>query len=170
MISIPNRTPVVSLMGRQFTGYFADNMGNLTTPNGTTQTVNQLNSFSVGTTTTWLFRGYFIPNVTSTTWRFRTTSDDASYLWIGTSAVNGDTTLPTGSATIDNGGLHGSRTVTSGNLSLNAGTVYAFAVVIGNNTGPGSLTVDWSTTNSNWQSNGTNLYFRNPRAANGYNL
>lgn len=145
-------------------------MSSLTTPDGTVNLVSQLNSFSIATTNTWLFRGYFIPNSTSTTWRFRTTSDDASYLWIGTNANATDTTLNTANAVVDNGGLHGTRTVTSGNLSLTSGVIYPFSVVAGNNTGPGIITVEWQpNTSTAWSSNGSSFYFRNPKAANGYN-
>jgi len=161
---------VTQLRGRRFSSYFADNMSNLTTPDGTVTLTSQINSFSVGTTNTWLFRGYFIPDTTTTTWQFRTTSDDASYLWVGSSANASDTSLPTGSATVNNGGLHGEQTVTSGNLSLTSGVAYPFAVVGGNNTGPGILTVEWRpNTSTSWSSNGTDLYFRNPKADNGYN-
>ena len=129
-----------------------------------------MNNFSIGTTDTWLFRGYFIPDTTTTTWQFRTISDDASFLWIGSNANQTDTNLDPDNAVVDNGGLHGTRTVTSGNLSLTSGVIYPFAVVGGNNTGPGILTVQWRpNTGTSWASDGSDYYFRNPKAVNGYN-
>lgn len=161
---------LTQLRGRRFDLYFADSMGSLTTPSGDVDLVSQLNSYSIGNTDTWLFRGYFIPNTTTTTWQFRTTSDDASYLWIGFNANQTDTNLDPDNAVVDNGGLHGEQTVTSGNISLTSGVIYPFAVVGGNNSGPGILTVQWRpNTSTAWSGNGTNFYFRNPKANNGYN-
>ncbi len=159
------------LRGRRFNLYFSDDMRTLTTPDGTVDLVLQLNNFSIGTTDTWIFRGFFIPDITTTTWQFRTTSDDASYLWIGSGATEEDDTLDIGIADVDNGGLHGSQTRTSGNISLTAGVPYPIATVAGNNTGPGSITVEWRpNTSTSWAFNGRDFYFRNPKATNGYNL
>ena len=128
------------LFGRYFNTYFSDNMGNLTTPTNS-EVRTQLSSYSVGTTDTWLFRGYFRADTTSTTWQFRTTSDDGSFVWIGSDSTAVDTSLDTDSAVVDNGGLHGAETRTSNNISLTDGVLYPFAVVIGNNSGPGILTL-----------------------------
>ena len=164
------------LFGQQFTssgafnGYFADNMGNLTDPNGGVDIRSTISSFSVAEYNTWLFRGFFIVPSTSSTWRFRTTSDDASFLWIG-NATAVDTSLPTGNAAVNNGGLHGSQTVTSGNYTLTAGDYRPFAVVVGNLTRPGSLTVEWSSDGgTSWSDDGAGILFHNPYAYNGYNL
>jgi len=167
------------LRGRRFSVYLApsgtndDDMGRLTAANlqGDVNLVSQLNAFSLPTSTTWLWRGYFIPQTTTTTWQFRTTSDDASYLWIGTNANStADTNLNLNNAAVDNGGRHSTRTRTSSNLSLTSGVIYPFAVVAGNDTGAGNITVEWRPdTSTAWASNGTDLYFRNPKAVNGYN-
>ena len=100
------------LFGRYFNTYFSDNMGNLTTATNS-EVRTQLSSFSVGTTDTWLFRGYFRADTTSTTWQFRTNSDDASFVWIGSDSTAIDTSLDTDNAVVDNGGLHGAQTRTS---------------------------------------------------------
>lgn len=160
-----------NLRGRRFSLYFNDDTRSLTTPDGTVNTVESLKGFAVGTTQTWVIRGYFIPDTTSTTWQFQTTSDDASYLWIGSGATDEDNSLNTGTADVDNGGQHGSQTRTSGNISLTSGVPYPIAIIIGNNTGPGSLTVEWRpNTSTSWQSEGIGFYFRNRKAPNGYNL
>lgn len=157
------------LFGRYFNTYFSDNMANLTSPtNSLVRT--QLNNFSVGTTDTWLFRGYFLPDTTSTSWQFRTNSDDASYVWIGTNSTAVDTSLDENDAIVDNGGLHGAQTRVSGDISLNADQYYPFAVVVGNNTGPGILTLEWRVNNGSWQSNGVGYLFYNAHAPNGFNL
>ena len=169
MITIHQKRLRSGLFGRYFNTYFSDNMSNLTTPTNS-QVRTQLNGYSVGTTDTWLFRGYFLANTTATNWRFRTNSDDASYVWIGTNANQTDTNLNTSNAVVDNGGLHSERTRTSGNLSLTSGVAYPFAVVGGNNTGPGILTLQWRPdTTTAWSSSGGDFFRRNPKAANGYN-
>ena len=157
------------LFGRYFNTYFSDNMGNLTTPTNS-EVRTQLSSYSVGTTDTWLFRGYFLADTTSTTWQFRTNSDDASFVWIGTNSTAIDTALDTDNAVVDNGGAHSARTRTSNNISLTDGVLYPFAVVIGNNTGPGSLTLEWRVDSGTWESNGAGYLFYNPYAPNGHNL
>ena len=157
------------LFGRYFNTYFSDNMGNLTTPTNS-EVRTQLSSYSVGTTDTWLFRGYFLADTTSTTWQFRTNSDDASFVWIGTNSTAIDTALDTDNAVVDNGGTHSARTRTSNNISLTDGVLYPFAVVIGNNTGPGSLTLEWRVNSGTWESDGAGYLFYNPYAPNGHNL
>ena len=158
------------LFGRYFNTYFGDQMSSLTNPTNT-EIRDTFSGYSVSTTDTWLFRGYFLAGTTATNWQFRTTSDDASYLWIGTNSEAIDTSLNTSNAAVNNGGLHSSRTRTSGNLSLTSGVYYPFAVVIGNNTGPGTLTVEWSDNGgTSWFSNGNQIFFYNPFAPNGFNL
>ena len=128
-------------------------MGNLTTSTNS-QVRTQLNGYSVGTTDTWLFRGYFLANTTATNWRFRTNSDDASYVWIGSNSTATDVNLNTSNAVVDNGGVHSARTRTSSDISLTDGILYPFAVVIGNNSGPGNLTLSFSSNGgSSYQTN-----------------
>jgi len=158
------------LFGRYFNTYFSDNMGNLTSPTNS-DVRTQLSSYTVGTTDTWLFRGYFLANTTATNWQFRTNSDDASWLWIGSNSTATDTNLVTGNAVVNNGGVHSAQTRTSSNISLTDGVFYPFAVVVGNNSGPGTLTVEFSNNGgTNWQSDGAGFYFHNPYAPNGYNI
>ena len=158
------------LYGRYFNNYFSDNMSNLT--NSTNSDVRtQLSSYSVSETDTWMFRGYFLANTTATNWQFRTNSDDASYVWIGSNSTSVDTGLNTSNAAVNNGGTHSAQTRTSSNVSLTEGVYYPFAVIIGNNSGPGTLTLEFSSNGgTNWQSDGNGFYFHNPYAPNGYNI
>jgi large repetitive protein len=76
-------------------------------------------------------------------YRFRTTSDDGSRMWLG--ALNG-TTSPysfSGTPTINNDGLHGDVTVTSASLNLTAG-VYPVAIAFFEQTGGQSMSFQWS--------------------------
>ena len=158
------------LKGRNFDIYFSDQFNQLT-GSGASENRNQFNSFSIAETDTWIFRGFFKPDVTSNSWRFRTTSDDSSWLWVGEEAKVQDSQLLTGSAKVNNSGLHTPQTSISSNFSLNAGQYYPISIVAGNNTGPGSLTVEWSSDGgTNWSSDGAGKLFRNPYSFDGYNL
>ena len=157
------------LFGRYFNTYFSDNMNNLSNPTNT-DVQEALSSYSVGTTDTWLFRGYFLADTTSSSWRFRTNSDDASYVWIGANSEPVDTSLDPDDAIVDNGNVHSARTRTSGQVTLTAGVYYPFAVVIGNNNGPGTLTLEWQVDGGSWSSAGAGYLFYNPYAHNGFNL
>jgi len=158
------------LYGRQFSTYFNDNMSVLSSPNGTNQTVSVLVNFNLDTSSTWVFRGYFRATTTSSNWQFRTTSDDASYVWVGANAMPHETNLNTANAIVNNGKLHGSQTVASGTFSLTAGQYYPIVIVGGNNTGAGVLTFQWTTDGTNWDGDGDTIFFRNSKAPNGYNL
>jgi hypothetical protein len=77
--------------------------------------------------------GYFIPDYTGT-WRFRMTSDDAGYLYIGNNAVMGYT-RNIRDATIDLGSKHPAQTVTV-NVDLVKDKIYPFRIMFGNSGGP----------------------------------
>ncbi len=72
--------------------------------------------------------GYFYATVTGT-YTFYTVSDDASYVWVGSSALSGYTVA---NCLINNGGLHGAQE-RSGTLSLTAGTYYPIRCQFGEN-------------------------------------
>ncbi len=169
MILAKRQSVFEALQGRQFSIYFADDMENLTTPNGSKNTVNRISSITIGASITWLYRGLFRPSSTAD-YQFRTTSDDASYVWIGSNATASDTALNTSDAVVNNGGLHAPRTVTGSKITLTEGVYYPIAIVAGNNTGPGSITVEFTDGNFGWLFDGTGYYFHNPKAPNGYNI
>lgn len=86
----------------------------------------------------WL--GYFKPTTTQTH-TFYLSSDDASYMWIGSNAVSGFTT---GNATVNNGGLHG-NTETNGTAALTAGIYYPIRIQFGELSGGDVMTFSYST-------------------------
>jgi len=157
------------LFYREYDGYKAT-PGDLDTLQGNTGVNTQLSSFTIGTTDTVVWRGLFLPDADSSTWQFRTNSDDGSYVWIGTDAQATDSNLDENNAVVDNGGLHSAQTRTSGNITLQAGVFYPFAVFANNNTGPGTLTVEFRRDSGTWQSNGTGFYFYDAGTTNGYNF
>ena len=111
-----NRTPLSSTY-QGFTTNISD-IGVGT--NGIVATNSSWENYSVE----WF--GYFYATV-SGTWTFYTNSDDASYLWIGPSALSGYTT---GNCLINNGGRHGMQEY-SNTITLVAGIYYPFRVQFG---------------------------------------
>ena len=86
----------------------------------------------------WL--GYFKPTTTETH-TFFLNSDDASYMWIGATAVSGFTTA---NAFINNGSVHGSVEV-SASIALTAGVYYPIRIQMGDQSGGDVLDLNYST-------------------------
>ena len=137
-----------------------------------------ISSFTISTTDAVIWRGYFLPDQDSTTWQFRTNSDDASFLWINredtgeprNAAQQTNANMVNGDSTVNNGGLHSAQTRTSGNITLNAGIYYPICVFAANNTGPGTCTVEFRRDSGTWQSNGAGFYFYDAGTDDGYHI
>jgi len=86
----------------------------------------------------WL--GYFKPTTTETH-TFYAASDDASYVWVGSSALSGYTTA---NALINNGSPHGVVEV-SGAVALTAGVYYPIRIQFGEIGGGDQLDFSYST-------------------------
>ena len=150
-----------------YTGYFADNVSFFAT--ATPQAFGTNPATSVQTTAIseagsgdgdnfscqWL--GYFKPTTTQT-YTFYTTSDDASYVWIGSNAISGFTTA---NATVNNGGAHG-PTEASGSIALTAGVYYPIRIQFGEQGGGDVMTFNYSTSTITKTTNVTGLVFYNP--------
>jgi len=108
----------------------------------------------------WL--GYFKPTTTQTH-TFFLNSDDASYMWIGPTAVTGFTT---GNALINNGGAHGAQEI-SGSIALTAGQYYPVRIQFGEEEGDEVLDFYYQTLTIAKTTNVTGLVFYNP-ATNGF--
>jgi hypothetical protein len=122
------------LYRRTYSGYYNDNVNWFATATQTAAVADSTLAIAETPTDTsiqWL--GYFVP-ATTETYTFYTSSDDASYLWIGATAITGFTT---GNALVNNGGSHGVETA-SGSIALSAGVRYAIRIQTGNGGGPGS--------------------------------
>jgi hypothetical protein len=148
-------------------GYFADSpaffdnpvVSPVTQTTGTTPTINISNQ---PTYNSIQYIGYFKAPATAT-FTLYTSSDDASYLWIGPTAVTGFTTT---NALVKNPGLHGIRE-RSATVNLIQNVYYPIRIQFGNNTGPGALTVSYSTPSISKTSDWTGLIFHNA-ATNGF--
>ena len=123
-------------------GYFSDNVSWFSTYTETYMgTTTDMTNVSTATNTNipvsgtllhsveWF--GYFFAPVTGS-YTFYLDSDDASYLWIGSTALAGYTTS---NSIINDGGGHGITEV-SGTISLTAGTYYPIRSQYGNGGGP----------------------------------
>ena len=129
------------LYRRTYSGYFNDDPSWFATATQTTAVADSTLAIAATPETTsiqWL--GYFVP-VTTETYTFFISSDDASYLWIGANAVSGFTT---GNALINNGGTHAAVEL-SATIALTAGVRYAIRIQTGNGGGPGSHATSFST-------------------------
>ena len=155
-----------------YSGYFADNVSffstaSLSSLSPNTGIVQQIPTLTVGTnscltqttgtaSTTNVsvqWTGYFYPT-TSGTWTFSINSDDASYLWLGSTATSGYTTS---NALVSNGGIHGEKTVTA-TISLTAYTSYAIRIMFGQSSG-GQVMVLTITNPSAVSNSGSGYFF-----------
>ena len=149
-----------------YSGYFNDNVsffatatpasvgGNPATSVQTTSIFEPAQDDGSNFSCQWL--GYFKPTTTET-YAFFTSSDDASYMWIGETAITGFTTL---NATVKNGGLHGNQE-RSGTASLTAGTYYPIRIQFGELSGGDVMTFNYSTPTITKTTNVTGLVFYN---------
>ena len=140
-----NSSPYIAgLFRTTYSGYFADAVSFFATATATATTVQTTSIFEPNTddgsnfSMQWL--GYFVP-ATTDTYTFYLSSDDASYMWIGSNAVSG---FSTANATVNNGGLHG-VVETSGTAALTASVYYPIRIQYGENTGGDVLTFNYST-------------------------
>lgn len=102
--------------------------------------------------------GYFFAPATGT-YRFSTTSDDGSYLWIGTNAISGYTTS---NANINNGGPHGDQLVISNPVLLSANTYYPIRIQYYDSGGGWTLITKWEYNLSvTFSTDFTNLVYHN---------
>jgi len=165
-------TYTAGLYKTTYSGYFNDNVGFFAT--ATPASIGGNPATSVQTTSIfeppqddgsnfscqWL--GYFKPTTTET-YTFFTNSDDASYVWVGGTAISGFTT---GNAVVNNGGLHGMQEA-SGSIALTAGTYYPIRIQFGELSGGDEMTFNYSTPTISKTTNVTGLVFYN-NATNGF--
>jgi hypothetical protein len=155
-----------------YSGYFNDNVnffatatpasvgGNPATSVQTTEITEPPTSDGENFSCQWL--GYFKPTTTQT-YTFYTSSDDASYVWIGNNTISGFTTT---NSTVNNGGLHGTRE-RSGSIALTAGTYYPLRIQFGELSGGDVMTFSYSTPTIAKTTTVTGLIFYN-LATNGF--
>jgi len=161
--TIPNRTAGFVGVGRP--GYHNENV-NYTDTNitqGPFGPYPPLDITAFPNNVSRLYIGYFFPTITGD-YRFRLTSDDGAYMWVGSTAISGYTVE---NAYINNGGLHAAVAVTGGYLRMTANLHYPFRIVYGDAGGSTRLLLEWQRGTTAFTSNETNRFFRNS-ATNGF--
>jgi hypothetical protein len=135
-----------------YTGYHEDNVAFTNTATATASTTaNNFTIASIAENTTVLYTGYLLATYTGT-WTFAITSDDASYLWIGNTAVTGYTT----GNELAGASWSGPGT---GTISLTAGEYYPIRVLYGNGPASGNLTLTYAHTGQSATSDFTGKLF-----------
>ena len=176
---IPKRTALATptyangLYGKRYFGYFGateegsnDNVNwfDTATLHGDVITLTVFNQFNSNDDYySWQWLGYFKASSTEN-YTFYTTSDDASYVWIGPNALAGFTTA---NANVNNGGLHGPDEVTSSPISLTAGVYYPIRIQFGENEGGDEISFSFSTPTIPQTTQGLGYYYYNS-ATNGF--
>jgi hypothetical protein len=132
----PAITYANGLYRRTYSGYFNDNVNYFDSASPTAAAVDTspLSAGTIANNTSYQWLGYWL--ATSDTiiggqTYFLLTSDDASYMWIGNTALTGYTT---GNPVINNGGVHSSQTV-QGFIPMTAGVYYPIRIQYGQGTG-----------------------------------
>jgi len=154
-----------------YTGYFADNVNFFTGAPSASGVVTSIPSINAGTDgyvpadQSWSnysvqWTGYFLSNYTGS-WTFYTSSDDASYLWIGPNATSGFTTA---NANVNNSGTHPVQE-RSGNVSLVAGQYYPIRIQFGENGGGDNMIVSFSNPVLTKTTNGQGFFYTAPPPA-----
>lgn len=146
---------------RYNSGYFADDVSWFASRTPSTTTIQVGSIFEPptddGENFSYQWLGYFKPTTTET-YTFYLSSDDASYMWIGSNARSGFTT---GNALINNGGLHGPTEV-SGSIALSAGVYYPIRIQFGEQNVGDICTFSFSTPTITKTTNTTGKTFYNP--------
>ena len=163
---------VAGLYKTTYAGYFNDVVSFFATATPTTYGTNPATSVQTTAITEaasddgsnfscqWL--GYFLPSTTET-YTFFTSSDDASYVWVGSNALTGFTTA---NAIVNNGGAHGNQE-RSGTISLTSGVYYPIRIQFGEASGGDVMTFNYSTPTIPKTTNVTGRVFYNA-ATNGF--
>jgi hypothetical protein len=136
-----------------YAGYHNDDVAFTDTATVTDTTIST--NFTIATVAveniTVLYTGYLLADYTGT-WTFEITSDDASYVWIGSTAITGYTT--------------GNKLATAsylgpgtGTISLTAGEYYPIRLLYGNGPASGSLNLTYAHTGQTATNNFTGKLF-----------
>ena len=158
---------LAGLFKTTYSGYFADNVSFFATATPTIFGANPATSVQTtaisepssddGSNFSVQWLGYFLPSTTEI-YTFFTSSDDASYVWVGSNALSEFTT---GNATVNNGGAHGTQEA-SGTISLTAGVYYPIRIQFGEQGGGDVLTFNYSTPTITKTTDVTGKVFYNP--------
>lgn len=144
------------LYQRRYAGYFGGTTTWFATATltATIKTVGTIDDGSVPTNTSREFLGYFKAPYTQT-FTFNLSSDDQSYFWLGTNALNGNFNA-------GNAFLSANVGMSTGTVALTAGQIYAFRIQMGNGPSDGNIGLSVSSPSLSLTSDLTNLTLFNP--------
>ena len=154
----PITTYANGLYGKRYVGYFNDDVNwfNTATLHGDVNQLTQIDSFTNNAEDySWQWVGYFKASSTEN-YTFYTSSDDASYLWIGNNTRAG---FATTNANVNNGTTHAEAEVGSSPVSLVANTYYPIRVQFGESSGGDIMTVSFETPTIAKRTNGLGYYY-----------
>lgn len=144
------------LWGRRYNGYFADNVNFFTGTVVESRAVGNISGFTSSIDQySWEFKGYFRAPA-SGTYNFQLYSDDASYLWLGSTALSG---FNTGNALVPHGGLHPPTFSGVYSVFLYSGNYYPIRIQFGENFGQDVLSVLITGPGISGTSNGEGYFF-----------
>lgn len=144
----------------RFLGYFAETPEAFKNKAATSVAVrNTLPSFSnenFGVVETYMWSGYFIPDVTGD-WQFKITSDDASYMWFGNEAIQNWMDDKSSARIAVPAGAPTQKSVT---IKVKKDDVYPIRILYGNSGGPGTFNFEVLPPGiGKFQTNTTGLFF-----------
>lgn len=144
----------------RFLGYFAETPEAFKNKTATSVAVrNTLPSFSnenFGVVETYMWSGYFIPDVTGD-WQFKITSDDASYMWFGNEAIQNWMDDKSSARIAVPAGAPTQKSVT---IKVKKDDVYPIRILYGNSGGPGTFNFEVLPPGiGKFQTNTTGLFF-----------
>ncbi len=145
------------LKGTRYEGYFNDDVTwfATATKNGETNQITDFTYFSSNSELySWEWIGAFKAS-TSGSYEFCTSSDDASYLWLGETARAGFTRE---NALVDSGGLHG-MWGRCGTITLSGGSTYPIRIQFGENGGGDAIIVSFRLPDGTVMYDGAGYYF-----------
>jgi len=141
-------TGVAGFKRQDFNGYYSDNPRFFLNRFPTSEsTLTSINGITTSPYTSDRYFGYINPTST-TTYEFRTTSDDASHVYIGNDGQTVDSLFKevennrSAKLVVNNGGWHSNRSAT-GSKSLTSGGQYPVIIYYGNAPTNTNMTFEW---------------------------
>ena len=152
-----------------YKGYFDENVNYFSNSksigNGYSDNFNDLSSATAGLkrentgdlySVEW--NGFFVPNFTGN-WKFKTRSDDKSYLWLGNNANSG---YNINNTLVKNLRKNKESFSNEATIKLDANVYYPIRIQFGNKGGPDFFQLFIKSPNGSYTTNGSGLFFNSP--------
>ena len=156
-------TPVAGLKRQDFSGYYSDQPSFFVNKFPTSEsTLTNISGITTGEYSSDRYFGYINPTST-TTYEFRTTSDDASHVYIGDVDQTVDSLFKEVEANrgaklvVNNGGWHSTQTQ-SGSKSLTSGQRYPIIIYYGNAPTGTTMTFEWRESGGSYSTNLSGIF------------